>query len=269
VIDKIEHPWYGSDSASINWQERVELQSIVQRYTTHSISSTVNLPKETSEELISEIYLEAWSRGLKGITVYRDGSRDGILNSVDKEEYSTVAIVEHSAPKRPKVLPADLHVVTSNKIKYAVVIGLLDNKPYEVFAFEFNPLFLNGLKNFSGTITKVKKGKYRFESEFAIFENLQVLNENRIEEKACTLYTSMLLRHGASIPFIIKTARKVNDGITSFSSAMCRVLGKYTPKEDVQSEKCPECGGGMIREAGCTKCTDCGHSHCLLIHQIL
>lgn len=258
-------PWYQSDSASISWQERVELQAIVQRYTTHSISSTVNLPKETSEDLISEIYMNAWHRGLKGITVYRDGSRDGILNSVDKVEYPTGAIIEHSAPKRPKVLPADLHVVTSNRVKYAVVVGLLDNKPYEVFAFEFNPLFLNDTKSFKGTITKVKKGKYKFESEYVVFENLQLLNKDRIEEKACTLYTSMLLRHGASIPFIIKTARKVNDGITSFSSAMCRVLSKYLPKEVIKGDVCPECGGEMIREAGCTKCTNCGHSHCLLM----
>ena len=258
-------PWNKSDSASISWQERVELQAIVQRYTTHSISSTVNLPKETSEELISEIYMNAWHRGLKGITVYRDGSRDGILNSVDKVEYPTGAIIEHSAPKRPKVLPADLHVVTSNKVKYAVVVGLLDNKPYEVFAFEFNPLFLNDIKSFKGTITKVRKGKYKFESEHVIFENLQLLNNERIEEKSCTLYTSMLLRHGASIPFIIKTARKVNDGISSFSSAMCRVLSKYVPKEVVKGDVCPECGGEMIREAGCTKCTNCGHSHCLLM----
>ena len=258
-------PWDKSDSASISWQERVELQAIVQKYTTHSISSTVNLPKETSEDLISEIYMNAWHRGLKGITVYRDGSRDGILNSVDKVEYPTGAIIEHSAPKRPKVLPADLHVVTSNRVKYAVVVGLLDNKPYEVFAFEFNPLFLNDIKSFKGTITKVKKGKYKFESEYVVFENLQLLNKDRIEEKACTLYTSMLLRHGASIPFIIKTARKVNDGITSFSSAMCRVLSKYLPKEVVKGDVCPECGGEMIREAGCTKCTNCGHSHCLLM----
>ena len=258
-------PWEGSDSASIDWKQRVELQSVVQKYTTHSISSTVNLPKETSEELISEIYMNAWHRGLKGITVYRAESRDGILNSVDKVEYPTGAIIEHSAPKRPKVLPADLHVVTSNKVKYAVVVGLLDNKPYEVFAFEFNPLFLNSIKSFKSTITKVKKGKYKFESEYAVFENLQLLNDDRIEEKACTLYTSMLLRHGASIPFIIKTARKVNSGITSFSSAMCRVLSKYIPKEVIKGEVCSECGGEMIREAGCTKCTNCGHSHCLLM----
>ena len=258
-------PWYGSDSANIDWKQRVELQSIVQKYTTHSISSTVNLPKGTSENKISEIYQYAWHRGLKGITVYRDGSRDGILNSVDKVEESTVAIIENSAPKRPKVLQADLHVITHNKVKYAVVIGLLNSKPYEVFAFEFNPLFLNSTKFFTGTITKMAKGRYKFESKYAIFENLQLLNENRIEEKACTLYTSMLLRHGASIPFIIKTARKVNDNITSFSSAMCRVLGKYIPKETVKGEVCPECGGVLLREAGCTKCVDCGHSHCLLI----
>ena len=258
-------PWYGADSASINWEQRIELQAIAQKYTTHSISSTINLPKETTEEVVSNIYMEAWHRGLKGVTVYRDGSRDGILNSVDKSEESDVAIIEHSAPKRPKVLDADLHIVTHNKSKYAVIVGLLSNKPFEVFAFEINPLFLNASKLYKGKVIKLSKGSYKFESEDVTLQNLQARNENSLEERACTLYTSMLLRHGVSIPFVIKTTRKVNGIVNSFSASLSRVLNKYTEKEVVSGEKCPECGGEIIREAGCTKCTNCGHSHCLIL----
>lgn len=263
-------PWFGSDSASIDWKERVELQAVVQKYTTHSISSTLNLPKDTKEELISEIYMTAWKAGLKGITVYRDGCRDGILNNISTTVIETKeTIKEHSAPKRPKSLPAELHVVKSQGITYAVIVGLLNEKPFEIFAYELKKGSVGEkmTKNTIGTITKVKKGQYEFKSDSYIYPNLQLAND-KIEERACTIYTSMLLRHGAAIPFIIDTTRKINDNISSFSSAMCRVLGKYTEKEVLKGERCPECGGEMIREAGCTKCTDCGSSHCLMIHQI-
>lgn len=260
-------PWFGSDSASINWRQRIELQSIVQAYTTHSISSTINLPKDTTEEVVSDILMTSWKRGLKGITIYRDGCRDGILNTISNEE-KVGTIKEHSAPKRPKVLPADMHIVKSQGITYAVIIGLMGDKPLEIFAYELKKGSLGEKlsRNTKGTITKIKKGHYSFDSEFYSYPNLQLAND-RIEERACTVYTSMLLRHGAAIPFIIDTTRKINDNITSFSSAMCRVLGKYTPKEEVKGEVCPECGSSMVHEAGCTKCSNCTYSKCLMVHQ--
>jgi hypothetical protein len=101
---------------------------------------------------------------------------------------------------------------------------------------------------------------YVFTSEHIQIDKLQLANEN-VEEKANTLYTSMLLRHGVDIKYIIKTAKKVNDNITSFSSALCRVLAKYMPNE-VTGEKCPECGGDLINEGGCVHCKDCGWSRC-------
>lgn len=260
-------PWFSSDSASIDWRQRIELQSIVQAYTTHSISSTINLPKDTTREVVSDILMTSWKRGLKGITIYRDGCRDGILNTISYEE-KVGTIKEHSAPKRPKVLPADMHIVKSQGITYAVIIGLMGDKPLEIFAYELKKGSLGEKlsRNTKGTITKIKKGHYSFDSEFYSYPNLQLAND-RIEERACTVYTSMLLRHGAAIPFIIDTTRKINDNITSFSSAMCRVLGKYTPKEEVKGEVCPECGSSMVHEAGCTKCSSCTYSKCLMVHQ--
>ena len=269
MIDKLVHPWFGSNSASINWEDRIELQSIVQKYTTHSISSTINLPKDVKEDTISQIFMMAWNKNLKGITIYRDGCRDGILNNITTEE-KLGTIKENSAPKRPKTLPAEMYVVKSQGITYAVIVGLLNGKPFEIFAYELKKDSLGEklAKNTIGTITKVKKGQYQFNSEFYVYPNLQLAND-KIEEKACTIYTSMLLRHGAAIPFIIDTTRKINDNITSFSSAMCRVLGKYIPKEEVKGEVCPDCGKPLVHEAGCVKCSECTYSKCFFIHQSL
>ena len=112
-----------------------------------------------------------------------------------------------------------------------------------------------------GVIIKKAKKKYSFKSENIEIADLQLKNED-IEEKAATLYASMLLRHGVPIKYVIKTAKKVDDNIISFSSAMCRVLNKYIPIEEDTSMKCPECGGTLIVEGGCTHCKDCGWSKC-------
>ena len=101
---------------------------------------------------------------------------------------------------------------------------------------------------------------YSFDSEYIQLSDLQLANTN-IEERAATLYASMLLRHGANIEYITKTAKKVNDNITSFSSAMCRILAKYITNTEVK-EVCPECGGKLVRDGGCIHCIDCGYSRC-------
>jgi ribonucleoside-diphosphate reductase alpha chain len=251
-----ESPYYGSTAPEIDWRQRVKLQGVVQKYITHSISSTVNLDRETTEEEIADIYIEAWKQGLKGITIYRDGCREGVLTQVEKPK----TIEGRQAPKRPKVLEADYYQVKVKKEQFIVLVGLLEGKPYEVFAFRpLNPVNIPAHK---GTITKVSKMHYSFDSEHINISNLELANTN-IEENAATLYSSMLLRHGVDINYIIKTARKVNDNISSFSSAMCRILAKYIPNGEVKGEVCPDCGGTLVREGGCTHCKDCGYSKCL------
>lgn len=249
-------PYYGSTAPEIDWRQRVKLQGVVQKYITHSISSTVNLAKETTEEEIADIYIEAWKQGLKGITIYRDGCREGVLTQVEKPK----TIEGRQAPKRPKVLEADYYQVKVKKEQFIVLVGLLEGKPYEVFAFR--PLNPVNIPSHKGTITKVSKMHYSFDSEHINISNLELANTN-IEENAATLYSSMLLRHGVDINYIIKTARKVNDNISSFSSAMCRILAKYIPNGDVKGETCPDCGGTLVREGGCIHCKDCGYSKCL------
>lgn len=250
-----ESSYYGSTAPEIDWRQRVKLQGVVQKYITHSISSTVNLAKETTEEEIADIYIEAWKQGLKGITIYRDGCREGVLTQVEKPK----TIEGRQAPKRPKELEADAYLIKAKGEQFIILVGMLEGKPYEIFAFRpRNPI---SFKPHKGVITKVSKMHYSFTSDVFHIDNLELANEN-VEENAATLYSSMLLRHGVDIKYIVKTAKKVNDNITSFSSAMCRVLSKYIPNEEVVGEKCPQCGGKIIREAGCKHCESCDYSAC-------
>ena len=251
----MESPYYGSTAPEIDWHQRVKLQGIVQKYITHSISSTVNLPKETTEEEIANIYIEAWKAGNKGQTIYRDGCREGVLNKVEKPK----VIDNRQAPKRPKELEADYYQIKVKGEQFIVLVGLLEGKPYEIFAFR--PLRPVSIPAHKGKIIKVSKTHYSFDSEYIQLSDLQLANTN-VEERAATLYASMLLRHGANIEYITKTAKKVNDNITSFSSAMCRILAKYITNTEVK-EVCPECGGKLVRDGGCIHCIDCGYSKCL------
>lgn len=248
-------PYYQSTASEIDWHQRVKLQGIVQKYITHSISSTVNLSKETTEDEIADLYIEAWKNGLKGITIYRDGSREGVLIKVTKPEQ----IDNREAPKRPKVLEADYYQIKSKGEQFIVLVGLLKDRPYEIFAFK--PQRPVNIEHHKGQITKRGKGQYSFNSEHLNISNILLANEN-VEERAATLYSSMLLRHGVDIKYIIKTAKKVNENISSFSSAMCRVLSKYLSNEEVKGETCPQCGGKIIREGGCKHCDSCDYSAC-------
>lgn len=246
-------PSYFVESKDIAPIDRIKMQGVLQKYTDASISSTINLPKEATVDDVYNIYIEGWKNGLKGVTVYRSGCyREGILTTE-----KPIDIPNTLAPKRPKDLECDCYTVKSQGENFVVCVGLLDNQPYEVFVFRLT----NWLKlpQHKGTITKVEKGKYHLNSDFLHIDNLLDTDIN-VEEKAATLYSSMLLRHGISIKYIIKTAKKVNQNITSFSSAMCRVLSKYLPVE--VEGKCPECGSDLVHEGGCTHCSQCSYSKC-------
>lgn len=249
-------PYYNQFAGDIDYHKRIKLQGICQEYITHSISSTINLPENTTEEDIADIYIEAWKAGNKGQTIYRQGCRDGVLV---KNDAAVKQITSTQAPKRGKKLVADYYETRVKGETFIVLVGLMDNRPYEIFAFR--PNLDAHFPNHQGMIVKQKKMHYSFVSDKLTIPDLQLANEN-IEERAATLYASMLLRHGVDIKYIIKTAKKVNDNIVSFSSAMCRILSKYVAKEEVKGEICPECGGKLIKEGGCIKCLDCGWSRC-------
>lgn len=251
--EDIKLPDYFVESKDIAPIDRIKMQGTLQKWIDNSISSTINLPNDATVDDVYNIYVEAWKNGLKGVTVYKAGcNREGILTTKKPDSIHVTG-----APKRPETLPCDIHKVKVKGEHFIVCVGLYEEKPYEVFVFRLlNDVEICGSK---GIITKKKKGVYSLISKDFKISNL--LNTDiSVEEKAATLYSSMLLRHGVNIKYIIKTAKKVNDNITSFSSAMCRVLAKYLPKE--VEGTCPNCGGKIINEGGCRHCESCEWSQC-------
>ncbi len=248
-----ELPDYFVESKNIDYVDRIKMQAVMQKHIDTAISSTINLPKNTTNEEILKLYYLSWSHNLKGVTIYVEGSRDPILSTSD-----THNIEGRQSPKRPDILEADFYTVKVQGEQFVVLVGLLEDVPYEVFTFRpQNPI---NIEQHKGIITRNKKKHYSYDSEFINISDIQLANDN-IEEKAATLYSSMLLRHGVDINYIVKTAKKVNENITSFSSAMCRILSKYIPDGET-GEICPECNGKIIREGGCIRCQDCGFSRC-------
>lgn len=261
VKQAMDNNWYTDTivtAKDIDYINRIKMQATVQTYCDTAISSTINLPKTTTPEDIREIYINAWKQGLKGITVYVEGSRDPILSTEDVTNTKSIPS-DRQAPKRPKNLEADCYQVKVKGESFIVMVGLYEGKPYEVFTFR--PDRECTIPNHKGTITKHGKEHYSFDSDYLNVDNI-VLAITDVEERAATLNASLALRHGVKIKFITKTLKKVNDNITSFSSAMCRILNKYTDKEVVKNEVCPDCGGQIINEAGCIHCVECGWSKC-------
>lgn len=246
-------------SKDITWKQHIDMQAAAQEFVDTAISKTINMPKETTPEEVEQVYLYAWERGLKGCTIYVEGSRDPILsNEKISEPNPSNKFVSTRAPKRPVELEADFYTIKYKGEQFTVVVGLMENKPYEIFAYQ-NNIELN-LKDHRGKIIKVSNNHYKYVSEYLTIKNL-LLEFNNVEEKTATLYPSQLLRHGVEIKYIIKTMKKVDGNIASFTAAICRVLAKYTTKE-VTKETCPECGEKLIMEQGCCKCPSCGYSRC-------
>lgn len=254
-------PWYGACAQDIDWEKRVELQGIVQHnLVTHSISSTVNLPNNVIEHEVSDIYINAWKNSLKGITVYRDGSREGIMIKKEQKKEDDKFESYVNAPKRPKTLPADFYVTRVKGESFFVMVGLYHEKPYEIFVYKVKENEKSSYNQHRGEITKIKKGVYKFKSDVLEIDNIN--DQLNTEELATALYSSMLMRTGANLKYIIKTAQKVDDNISSFTAAMTRILRKYLKDEVIENEACPDCGGRIVRENGCIKCIDCGWSKC-------
>jgi len=253
--DITKSPWYGACANDIDWIRRIEIQSIIQTHIDHSISSTINLPHDVSKQTISDIYLYAWEKGLKGITIYRDGSKTGVLVREEKKN-------ERLAPKRPKELPCDIYSVKVKGINYFVIIGLLDNKPYEVFAgIDGNGDKLTTFRQDVGILTRESRGKYHLKCN-----KLEISNINdyiKDEEAAITRLLSTSLRHSVPLEFIVHQLEKVPGDMNNFARAVSRVLKKYIKDgTEISGENCLECGGTLIRQEGCMMCQNCGYSKC-------
>lgn len=274
--DISKSPYARSTAGEINWSKRIMLQAIVQKYVTHSISSTINLPADVSEETVSKIYLDAWKNGLKGITVYRDGSRSGVLVADKKQENEKVNdIVETSAPDRPQTLEADVIRFQNHHEKWIAVIGLLNRKPYEIFTGKAEDSFLiPGYVERGWVIkNKLKEAKSRYDFQFVDKDGYKVTIEglSRSFNKEYWNYAKLIsgvLRHGMPLPQVVHLVQNLNlydDTINTWRVGVERALKKFIPDgTHAVNRLCGDCGDpeGLIYEEGCLKCKSCGQSKC-------
>ena len=215
---------------------------------------TYNLPENVTEKEVSDLYFDAWKLGLKGMTVYREGSRDGVLTTQKKK----VEFNQHDAPKRPKELLCDIYSVKSKGIDWTVCVGLMEGKPYEVFAFTH----VNTSGRKAGSIIKYSKGRYDLSiKDDGYYEN--ITSRCSDEENLLTRMISTSLRHGADMRFIVEQLNKSEGDITSFGKAISRVLKRYIPDGIKANSLCPDCGSVLVYEGGCYICKECGNSRCM------
>jgi len=260
-----ESPYHGSTAHDIDWVEKVKMQSIIGKHIDNSLSVTVNLPNDVTEEKVSEIYLTAWKTGCKGMTIYRDGCRTGVLVSNETPKQSD-KLCKTNAPPRPKSLPCDVHHLTVKGVRYCAIIGLMENEPYEVFIMR--NCNSEGDSIISRTVTKAKldkqkRGHYNIigDDEEVIY---QIVSANCEEhEEMLARMTSTALRHGSDISFIVHQLEKTRGDMQSFSKVIARTLKKYVPDgTEVKGEICQNCSGKLIRASGCIECPNCGWSKC-------
>jgi ribonucleoside-diphosphate reductase alpha chain len=257
-------PDFFVESDNINWQNRVKIQATIQQYIDHSISSTINLPRGTTPEVVGELYLNGWKMGLKGITVYVDGSHDGVLITADtkkEEEFK-----QYKAPKRKQSQDCNIHHLTVKGEKWVVLIGLYDGKPYEVFGGLANKITIpSNIK--SGKIIKKKTGHYQLTfGEDGLIDDIKDAFENT-QYSDLTRLISLSLRHGADVKFVVEQILKSEtESMTTFSKAVARVLKEYIKQgEEVtgSASTCPSCQGKLVYQDGCATCKEgCGWSKC-------
>lgn len=270
-----ESPYAGATAQEIDWKKRVEMQALVQKYTTHSISSTINLASDVSVDLVGDIYIESWKKGLKGITVYRDGSRSGILVSNDdnkeKNKYKNEALVA----KRPKKIEAEIIRFHNESEKWLAVIGLIEGRPYEIFTGKMKDAFDLPQWVDKGWVIKNRneKGIARYDFQYIDKEGYKVTIEglSRSFNKEFWNYAKLIsgvLRHGMPMPYVVDLIQNLNlydEHINTWKNGVARALKRFvTDGAEAADKKCPECNDpeGLIYKEGCLICKSCGHSKC-------
>ena len=246
-----DSPYYNATANDIDWNTSVKLQSVAQKWITHSISKTCNIPNNSTKDLVNEIYLTAYDSRCKGFTVYRDGCRDGVL--ISNENNSSGSI------KRPKEVPCDVHHVSVKGQPYFILLGIVNGNIYEIFAGK-NGVLDHKIK--SGKIVKMKRPRqYKFigedESELT---PISAFSDN--EQQAITRLISIALQAGTPIDKIITQLDKTDGDLTSFSKAVIKSLKKYIQDGTNSINICPECKSGLIYSENCLKCQNCGWSRC-------
>lgn len=272
--DISNNPYEGATAPEIDWEQRIKIQAIVQKYVTHSISSTINLPNDVSKSRVSSIYMESWKQGLKGITVYRDGSRSGIIISAKEGSQKATEIIDSKPPKRPHKLEADVIRFNNNDEKWIAVVGLLNDRPYEIFTGRAEDSFFLPTWVTKGFIIKEKneKGNSRYDFQYCDKEAYKVTIQglSRSFDKECWNYAKLIssvLRHGMPLQYVVDLVTNLDlhhDNINTWKNGVARALKKYILDGTKADHACPECNDpdGLIYEEGCLKCKNCGHSKC-------
>lgn len=269
-----ESPYYKATSNDINWVSKVKMQGDIQKWVDHSISVTVNIPENTTEELVSDIYITAWESGCKGMTIYRDGSRSGVLVKDDKNDKEKLSeFPESQAPSRPKTVEADIIRFQNNYEKWIAVIGKINDKPYEVFTGKAEDFYLPPYVE-SGWVTKIKqKGertRYDFEFEDKQGYRIVIPALSRSFEQEFWNYAKLIsgvLRHGMPLTYVIDLISNLTvpeDNINTWKNGVVRALKRYIPDGTQAPEKtCPSCSEEtVVYEDGCLICKSCGHTKC-------
>lgn len=273
--DITKSPYYGATANDVDWVKRVDLQAAAQKWICHSISVTINLPKDVSVETVKQIYMRGWESGCKGITIYRDGCRNGVLvSSDDKSTKSELTNTSHAEPRK-KELECDIHRVNVKGDSYVVFIGLNNGKPYEVFAGLANQVDALPKKAKKGILIKNGKKDNVTTYNLRITDdngNSKVLNDivNQFDNPVHGAFTrtlSLSLRHGIPVQFLVEQLRKdKHSDITSFSSVIARVLSKSYITDGTkatQEKTCENCGStNLAYQEGCPTCVDCSFSKC-------
>lgn len=275
-----ESPYARATANDIDWHKRVRLQAMVQKYTTHSISSTINLPGTATVEEVGSIYLEAWKEGLKGITVYRDGSRSGVLvantdaKGIGDEGASGGDLVAHVS--RPERLEADVLRFHNDTEPWIAVVGLLEGKPYEIFTGKANGGFELPKWVTKGWVVKrkdQKRGKNIYDLEYADADDYRVTVQGlsrtfNPEFWNYAILISGMLRQGVPLPHVVDVVANLSlydATLNTWKNGVVRALQRYIPDgTQAAGRKCPECGDadGLYYEEGCLKCKSCGASKC-------
>ena len=279
-IDNIvaRSPYAKATSNDIDWVSKVEMQGRIQKWVDHSISVTINLPNNVDEKLVNELYVTAWKCGCKGCTVYRDGSRAGVLVSADNKKDKKDVTMEDMKPTitetRPTVLEADVVRFQNNKEKWVAFIGLLHGEPYEIFTGQQDdedgiPLPKNVTR---GIIIKhtnedgSKRYDFQFENKIGYKTTIEGLSERfNPEFWNYAKLISGVLRYKMPIELVIKLISSLqlgSDNINTWKNGVERALKRYIQDGAKSAEKCPNCQTPLIFEEGCLHCPGCGYSKC-------
>ena len=276
-----QSPYYKATAADVDWLMKVRMQGAIQKWVDHSISVTVNLPADVSEELVGELYVEAWKCGCKGCTIYRDGSRAGVLVNVDaskksKKEATSVGGVPQVTEVRPEVLKCDVVRFQNKREKWVAFVGLLDGYPYEIFTGLMDDE--EGImlpKNVTeGTIIKCQNpdGTKRYDFQFQNKRGYKITVEGLSEkfDKEYWNYAKLIsgvLRYRMPIVNVVKLIDQLqldSESINTWKNGVTRALKKYiSDGTEAAGQVCPNCGHEtLIYQEGCLICKNCGSSRC-------